>query len=87
MFNLVYENGQWIDLETAVVEYDQRHGGPYDRGGADAYYRRPFNPHYFTEDTYNSKRIGFDEMTAKEIEAYRAGFRDTVESGDFNDWG
>lgn len=67
--------------------YDQRHGGPYDRGGADAYYRRGFNPHYFTEDTYNSKRIGLDEMTAEEVEAYRAGYRDTVEAGDFKDWG
>ena len=26
--------------------YDQRHGGPFDRGTADSYYRREFDPHY-----------------------------------------
>ena len=31
--------------------YSIRHGGPYDRGGADAYYRRKFSPHYFESDT------------------------------------
>ena len=25
--------------------YDKRHGGPFDRGGADSYYRRGMNPH------------------------------------------
>lgn len=68
-----------------LQEYDQRDGGPYDRGGADAYYRRDFNPHCF--DAQSNQRIGFDGMTAQEIEAYRAGYRDTVTSGDFKDWG
>lgn len=54
--------------------YDERHGGPFDRGAADAYYRRPFNPHYFVGDTYGSKRkfIPFDD--ARNFDAYRAGF-------------
>lgn len=68
-------------------EIDKRHGGPYDRGGADAYYRRQYNPHYFTADTYNSKQIGEEQMTAEEIAEYAQGFKDTVDAGDFKDWG
>ena len=29
------------------MEINRRHGGPYDRGSADSYYRRPPRPHYF----------------------------------------
>ena len=28
------------------IQIDTRHGGPYDRGSADSYYRRPRNPHF-----------------------------------------
>ena len=27
-----------------------RHGGPQDRGSADAYYGRPYDPHYSVGD-------------------------------------
>ena len=51
-----------------------RHGGPWDRGSADAYYKRPFNPHYFTGDTYNSDLIKEKNMTEKQIEDYKVGY-------------
>lgn len=35
--------------------YDQRHGGPYDRGSADAWYGRDFDPHYWPQGTYNGR--------------------------------
>ena len=72
-----------------LIETDPvyRHGGPYDRGGADAYYRRDFNPHYFTGDSYSSDRIGQDRMSADQIAEYTKGFQDTVDAGDFKDWG
>ena len=56
--------------------YNKRHGGPYDRGNADKYYCRSFNPHYFKGATYMSERVGLGEMTAEEITAYTAGYRD-----------
>lgn len=67
-------------------KYDERHGGPYDRGGADSYYRRSRDPHYYTKDTYNSTRIEKDKMTAEEIEAYNAGFDDNEAFGHFKEW-
>jgi hypothetical protein len=52
----------------------ERHGGPYDRGSADAYYDRPFEPHYYVGNTYQSPRIGEDQMTEKQISEYSAGY-------------
>lgn len=59
--------------------YDQRHGGPYDRGSCDAYYNRPYNPHYYVGNTYTSERVDLVNMTAEEITAYTAGFNQTIE--------
>lgn len=69
------------------MKYDQRHGGPYDRGGADSYYRRPFKPHYFVGSSMQSERIPEELMTNVEIQAYRAGYNDNEDAGDFKDWG
>lgn len=59
--------------------YDQRHGGPYDRGTADAYYGREYNPHYYVGNTYTSERVDLANMTAEEITAYTAGFNQTID--------
>jgi hypothetical protein len=76
-----------INTGEKAMEYDQRHGGPYDRGSADAYYRREYAPHYFKGDTYNSERVPAADMSAAEIVAYTVGFTKQTESGDFKDWG
>jgi len=64
-----------------------RHGGAYDRGGADAYYGRRFDPHYYEGDTYNSVRVAITDKTSEEYKSYAAGYQDTVDAGDFKDWG
>lgn len=77
-----------IDIQKQVDSvYDKRHGGPYDRGGADSYYRRPFDPHYYTQGSYHGTKVEMADMTAEEITAYTAGFNDNEELGDFKDWG
>ena len=73
-----------INYTEMDVGYDQRHGGPYDRGSADAYYWRAYEPHYFKGDTYQSERVDLKDMTAAEITAYTAGYRNTHER---KDWG
>jgi len=70
-----------------MSKYDQRHGGPYDRGSADSYYRRGFNPHYFVGATWSSDKVEREQMTPEEIEAYTAGYDYNEEFGDFKDWG
>jgi hypothetical protein len=53
--------------------YDRRPGSPFDRGDSDAYYRRPFRPHYWA-DANGYKVVTQDDMTDEEIEAYASGY-------------
>lgn len=71
---------------TRSAYYDTRHGGPFDRGQADAWYGRAFNPHYFVADTYSTPRIEMSQMTAAEITAYTVGYRDQEATGDRKEW-
>ena len=66
---------------------DERHGGPYDRGTADSYYGRDYNHHYFVGDSYNSPRVELAQMSADEIIAYTAGFKDNELANNFKDLG
>ena len=68
------------------IVIDTRHGGPYVRGSADSYYRRPRNPHFYVGATMQSPRIEEACMTPDEIAAYHAGFDDNEESGDHKEW-
>lgn len=65
------------------MNWDQRHGGPFDRGSADAYYWRAPRPHYFEGDTYKTPEILVEEGSP-EWEAYMAGYNSTY---DRKDWG
>jgi hypothetical protein len=67
--------------------YDRRHGGPFDRGSADSYYHRGYNPHFYVGDTGSSRRVEMDDMTAEQIVAYTAGFNYNEQHGDKKDWG
>lgn len=68
------------------MEYETRHGGPYDRGSADSYYRRGFDPHFYEGATYQSTRIEKEQMTEEEIIAYKAGYDDNEELGSYKEW-
>jgi len=71
---------------TEETKYDTRHGGPYDRGGADYYYWRGYEPHYYTGKTYQSDRVEKEDMTPEEIEAYTAGYEYAAKFGDRKEW-
>ena len=40
-----------------MPKFDTRHGGPFDRGGADFWYNRGYDPHYYTGGSYASDRV------------------------------
>ena len=69
------------------IEIDARHGGPYDRGSADSYYRRGRQPHYYMANPGSSPRVDYKDMTADEVEVYNAGYDDNEEAGDYKEWG
>jgi hypothetical protein len=68
------------------IQIDTRHGGPYDRGMADSYYRRGRNPHYYMGNTGSSPRVTVEDMTPDEIAAYNAGYEDNEDFGDYKEW-
>ena len=72
--------------EATETQYSSRHGGPYDRGQADNYYGRDYNPHYFVGDSYNSTRIELADMSVHEIVSYTAGYQDNEKSGNKKSW-
>ncbi len=67
------------------MSYSKKHGGPYDRGSADAYYRRPFDPHYWPDGTGSGERVKIEKGTP-EWDAYNAGFDYQLACGDFKEW-
>jgi len=66
--------------------YDDRHGGPFDRGAADSYYGRFFDPHFYSGATYSSSRIEKDDMTQQELDEYYAGYDFNEKHGDKKEW-
>jgi len=60
------------------MKYDTPLGGPYERGAADAYYRRPYNPHCYVGANYSAPLIEADGMSVDELEAYDSGYKDQV---------
>ncbi len=70
-----------------MPKFNTRHGGPFDRGGADFWYNRGFDPHYYTGNTYTSDRVEKTDMRAEELAAYRAGYEEAEAQGDQKDYG
>lgn len=68
------------------MQHDKRHGGPYDRGSADSYYGREFDPHYFVGDSFDTPRISLADMIITEIISYTAGFNDSEAIGANGPW-
>lgn len=68
-----------------ICDYDRRYGGPFDRGLADSYYRRPRDPHYYQGATYSSKRVVCLPGTL-EYEAYMAGYDRNETDRSYKEW-
>ena len=69
-----------------MAKYNERHGGAYDRGSADAYYQRPCCPHMYLGATGSSQLIPEHQMRIDEVEAYRAGYAEQMALGEFKDY-
>ena len=60
------------------------HGSPQDRGSADRYYGRLYNPHYWPAGTGKVIRIDCEQMTEEQIAEYKYGWDN---EDDRKDWG
>ena len=72
------------NLDVIRTKSLPRHGSPQDRGSADAYYERPYAPHYYVGASMQSERVEKDNMTVGEIAAYDYGYEN---EDDRKDWG
>jgi len=61
-----------------------KHGSPMDRGAADRYYGRSYDPHWYPNGTYNGERVELKDMTPDEIVSYTKGYK---EEDSRKDWG
>lgn len=52
--------------------FNRKHGSLYDRGSADAYYRRKADPHWYPEGTGRGERL--KAKNEKEVTEYMLGF-------------
>lgn len=64
----------------------KRHGSPYDRGSADAWYDRGCNPHYYVGATMQSPKVTEADMTTQEILEYELGYYEGMDSLDHKEW-
>ncbi len=67
------EQFEFMDKHGRYDDY-KKHGGPYDRGSADAWYARAPEPHFYPDGSYQGDRIDEDKMTINQREAYWAGY-------------
>lgn len=67
-----------IEITNFAQIKDISHGGPYDRGGADAWYARPKNPHKYPNGTYNGQEV--TNLTEQELSEYHYGY----DTGEYN---
>jgi hypothetical protein len=56
-----------------------------DRGAADRYYGRSYEPHWYPEGTYNGNRVELKDMTPNEIVAYTKGYKEEESRKDWGD--
>ena len=66
-----------------MEKQSRRHGSPYDRGSADAYYWRLYSPHYYKGKTYQSPKVSSPDMTKEQREEYALGF---LQQDDRKEW-
>ena len=70
------DQDEWEEWQRHVALFasdtSDRHGGPNDRGSADAYYGRPKNPHKYEGNTGHGEPIKLTDPV--EIAAYHAGY-------------
>jgi len=71
---------QIADLSVA----DKSHGSPWDRGGADSYYHRPRDPHYYPLGTGHGDRV--TDLTPEQVREYLAGYAHNEAHGDKKNW-
>lgn len=73
-----------LNIDSFIEIPSPKHGSAADRGSADAYYQRAFDPHCYEGDTYKSDRIEKEDMSENELIDYKEAYESQT---DVKDWG
>tara|TARA_B100001109_G_scaffold236031_1_gene216157 strand:+ start:450 stop:668 length:219 start_codon:yes stop_codon:yes gene_type:complete len=68
-----------MTVDPADKIFESKHGSPMDRGSADRYYGRPFDPHYWPEGTNKGVRVERIDMTVDQIKDYEYGYNNETD--------
>jgi len=79
------DNGHDV-CPSCEIDERRKHGSPYDRGGADSYYGRPYSPHHWPLGTYKGYVVPYADMSTAQVKEYYTGYNDNEELGHFKDW-
>lgn len=85
-------SNEWTVLEEVfkVVFNDKtyypEHGDPFDRGGADSYYGRVFDPHWYPAGSLKGEIRTTEDMSFDEISAYRDGYYHNEQQGNYKEY-
>ena len=63
-----------MKFEKPTNDWVRGHGSPYDRGGADSYYQRPFSPHYHKWVDGKRETVLPKDMSNFELNEYHQGY-------------
>ena len=63
----------YSDMDGVLADFFGA-GSPLDRGSADRYYGRPYDPHYWPMGTYKGIRIDVEQMEPLQIAEYTYGY-------------
>ena len=55
------------------------HGSPLDRGSADRYYGRPYDPHYWPMGTRKGIKIEAEQMDPLQVAEYTFGYENETD--------
>ena len=62
---------------------NRKHGSPYDRGSADRYYHRKYEPHWWPEGTGKGLKITEEVMHEDELLEYYRGWHEEEDRKDY----
>ena len=69
-----------------IANLSSAHGSPRDRGGADSWYRRGINPHWWPKGPGRGTKIVEADMTPDEVAAYHLGYSENEAAGGHKEW-
>ena len=81
--NILVKRKEILMTTIPTKQPNRKHGSPYDRGSADRYYQRKFEPHYYPDGTGKGLRVTAELMHRDELKEYSLGYWEEDDRKDY----